>query len=40
LRKVNDSITKLLSDISIADLIEPVDHLPAAMAGGLVSIER
>ena len=40
LRKVNDSITKLLSDISIADLTEPVDHLPAPMAGGLVSIER
>ena len=40
LRKVNDSITSLLSGISIADLTEPVDHLPAAMAGGLVSIER
>ena len=40
LRKVNDSITNLLSGISVADLIEPADHLPAAMAGGLVSIER
>ena len=40
LRKVNDSITNLLSAISIADLTEPADHLPAAMAGGLVSIER
>lgn len=40
LRKVNDSITNLLSGISIADLTEPVDHLPAAMAGGLVTIER
>ena len=40
LRKVNDSITSLLSGISIADLTEPVDQLPAAMAGGLVSIER
>jgi Rrf2 family protein len=40
LRKVNDSITDLLSGISIADLIEPADQLPAAMAGGLVSIER
>ena len=40
LRKVNDSITSLLSGISIADLTEPVDQLPAPMAGGLVSIER
>ena len=40
LRKVNDSITELLSGISIADLIEPSDQLPAAMADGLVSIER
>jgi Rrf2 family protein len=40
LRKVNDSITDLLAGIKIADLIEPTDHLPAAMAGGLVSIER
>ncbi len=47
LRKVNDSITDLLSDLSIADLIEPSDH-PAgerpfrehALAGGLVSIAR
>jgi Rrf2 family protein len=42
LRKVNESITDLLSDLSIADLIEPVDHLYAdhALAGGLVSIAR
>jgi Rrf2 family protein len=52
LRKVNDSITDLLSDLSIADLIEPSDHPsgdhasrdPAsrehALAGGLVSIAR
>jgi Rrf2 family protein len=41
LRKVNDSITSLLSGISIADLIEPADHPPAqALAGGLVSIAR
>jgi Rrf2 family protein len=41
LRKVNDSITSLLSDLSIADLMEPNDHTPdAALAGGLVSIAR
>lgn len=40
LRKVNDSITGLLSGIKIADLMEPADQLPAALAGGLVSIER
>jgi Rrf2 family protein len=41
LRKVNDSITDLLSGISIADLMEPVDNTPAhALAGGLVSISR
>jgi Rrf2 family protein len=41
LRKVNDSITGLLSAISIADLIEPVDQSPDhALAGGLVSIAR
>jgi len=42
LRKVNDSITGLLSDLSIADLIEPTEHHPPehAMAGGLVSIAR
>jgi Rrf2 family protein len=42
LRKVNDSITSLLSDLSIADLIEPTDpHTPDhALAGGLVSIAR
>ncbi len=45
LRKVNDSITGLLSELRIADLIEPpeqrsdrlADH---ALAGGLVSIAR
>lgn len=47
LRKVNDSITNLLSDLSIADLIEPGDHTSGeypsrdhALAGGLVSIAR
>jgi Rrf2 family protein len=41
LRKVNDSITGLLSDLSIADLMDPADHAPdAALAGGLVSIAR
>jgi len=41
LRKVNDSITGLLSDLSIADLMDPADHPPdAALAGGLVSIAR
>jgi Rrf2 family protein len=41
LRKVNDSITGLLSDLSIADLMEPSDLPPdAALAGGLVSIAR
>jgi len=41
LRKVNDSITGLLSDLSIADLIEAPEHPPdAALAGGLVSIAR
>ena len=41
LRKVNDSITDLLSGISIADLIEPADPSPDhALAGGLVSIAR
>jgi Rrf2 family protein len=41
LRKVNDSITGLLSELSIADLIEPADHPPEeALAGGLVSIAR
>jgi Rrf2 family protein len=41
LRKVNDSITSLLSDLSIADLIEVADHPPEmALAGGLVSIAR
>lgn len=40
LRKVNDSIKDLLSGISIADLIEPVDPSlpPTAVAGGLVTI--
>jgi Rrf2 family protein len=41
LRKVNDSITSLLSDLSIADLMDPTDHPPdTALAGGLVSIAR
>ena len=41
LRKVNDSITELLSGLSIADLTEPNDHPPdQALAGGLVSIAR
>jgi Rrf2 family protein len=41
LRKVNDSITELLSGLSIADLIETTDHPPEhALAGGLVSIAR
>jgi Rrf2 family protein len=47
LRKVYDSITNLLSDLSIADLIEPNDHTASdhssrdhALAGGLVSIAR
>jgi Rrf2 family protein len=41
LRKVNDSITSLLSNISIADLTETIDHQPGhALAGGLVSIAR
>jgi len=39
LRKVNDSIKDLLSDISIADLTEPAEaHPEAALAGGLVNI--
>jgi Rrf2 family protein len=41
LRKVNDSITQLLSGIRIADLIEPNEHPPEhALAGGLVTIVR
>jgi Rrf2 family protein len=41
LRKVNDSITDLLSAISIADLVEPTEASPAAaLAGGLVTIAR
>ncbi len=42
LRKVNDSITNLLSDLRIADLIEPADPRAAnmALAGGLVTIAR
>jgi Rrf2 family protein len=39
LRKVNDSITSLLSELHISDLIEEV--IPsAALAGGLVTIAR
>ena len=41
LRKVNDSITSLLSGIRIADLVELVENHPAhALAGGLVTIAR
>jgi Rrf2 family protein len=41
LRKVNDSITDLLSGIRIADLVDPTDQSPAAtLAGGLVTIAR
>jgi Rrf2 family protein len=41
LRKVNDSITGLLSQLRISDLIEVPEHPPdAALAGGLVSIAR
>jgi Rrf2 family protein len=41
LRKVNDSITALLSGIRIADLVETIDNPPGqALAGGLVSIAR
>jgi Rrf2 family protein len=41
LRKVNDSITGLLSELSIADLIEPAEtSADTALAGGLVSIAR
>jgi Rrf2 family protein len=42
LRKVNDSITNLLSDLRISDLVEPVDPRAAdsALAGGLVTIAR
>jgi Rrf2 family protein len=41
LRKVNDSITSLLSSISIADLAETTELQPGhALAGGLVSIAR
>ena len=42
LRKVNDSIKDLLSDICIADLIDPADAKrhgnEAAVGGGLISI--
>jgi Rrf2 family protein len=39
LRKVNDSIKDLLSAITVADLIEQGESVPAAtLAGGLVSI--
>jgi Rrf2 family protein len=40
LRKVNDSITDLLSGISIAHLIEPEESRVTPVAGGLVSIGR
>jgi Rrf2 family protein len=41
LRKVNDSITEMLSKLLISDLIDPTDQAPAhALAGGLVSIVR
>ena len=38
LRKVNDSITELLSGIHISDLVEAAETAPAAIGGGLVSI--
>jgi Rrf2 family protein len=38
LRKVNDSITELLSDIHISDLVEAAETAAAAIGGGLVSI--
>jgi Rrf2 family protein len=38
LRKVNDSIKDLLSDIHVSDLVEPEGSAHAALAGGLVSI--
>ncbi|HVG27029.1 MAG TPA: Rrf2 family transcriptional regulator [Acidobacteriaceae bacterium] len=40
LRKVNDSIKDLLSEIRVSDLVEPADTAgrPAPVAGGLVSI--
>jgi Rrf2 family protein len=38
LRKVNDSIKDLLSDIHIADLVEPDAATRPPVAGGLVSI--
>jgi Rrf2 family protein len=40
LRKVNDSITNLLSQLYISDLIENEPTPRAALAGGLVSITR
>jgi Rrf2 family protein len=41
LRKVNDSITEMLSSLLISDLVDPSDQAPAhALAGGLVSIAR
>lgn len=41
LRKVNDSITSLLAELHISDLIEQTDHPPdTALAGGLVTIAR
>jgi Rrf2 family protein len=41
LRKVNDSITELLSKLLISDLVDPTDQAPShALAGGLVSIAR
>jgi Rrf2 family protein len=40
LRKVNDSITGLLSEIRISDLAEPPEPASAAMGGGLVTIAR
>jgi Rrf2 family protein len=40
LRKVNDSITNLLSDLYISDLIETDQAPRAALAGGLVTIAR
>ncbi|HEX4154448.1 MAG TPA: Rrf2 family transcriptional regulator [Acidobacteriaceae bacterium] len=40
LRKVNDSIKDMLSELTIADLVEPADdsQAPAPVASGLVTI--
>jgi Rrf2 family protein len=38
LRKVNDSITELLSGIHISDLVEPSEAVASAIGSGLVTI--